>query len=356
MRVRRTASLGALALAGITAVGAVVVRHRDLGPGLERVAPQLRAPLLVIGRGPTGPAETLPEDYSALIASTLPNRVFPAAGGRYETLTDRGVEVGAWIYDARREPDGMSDDADDAPTHAGRPGVVWIHGGGYIGGTPAQDHALCARIARETGGVVVSVDYRLAPAHRFPAALDDCATALAWLRAHAEELGVDRTRIAVGGASAGGGLAACLAQLAHDEGEDLAFQLLIYPMLDDRTGADGVEVPGRGEYVWTARRNAEGWGAYLGHPAGGPEDRAYASPARREDLTGLPDAWIGVGDLDLFLDEDLAYAERLRQAGASVQVHVERGMYHGADFCVWAPAMRDFRTEAIDALHAALRR
>lgn len=126
-------------------------------------------------------------------------------------------------------------------------------------------------------------------------------------------------------------------------------------MLDDRTGAGGVEVPGRGKYVWTARSNAEGWSAYLGHRAGESEGRPLAVPARCEDLSGLPDTWIGVGELDLFVEEDLDYAERLRAGGAHVQVRLEPGMYHAADHCTWSSAMRDFRAEALEALGRALR-
>ena len=137
----------------------------------------------------------------------------------------------------------------------------------------------------------------LAPEHPFPAALNDCAAALTWLREHCAAAGVP-TRIAVGGASAGGGLAADLAQWALDHDVPVDFQLLLYPMLDDRTLDHG---PGdRGHLIWTPEANRLGWTAYLGHPAEEREDRPYAVAARRADLTGLPPAWIGVGDLDLF--------------------------------------------------------
>ncbi|MBE6482080.1 MAG: alpha/beta hydrolase [Actinomyces ruminicola] len=347
------ATLGAAAIAALSAVGALAVRRRELGPGLERVAHELRAPLLVIGRGPTGDPEDLPADFSSLLSSRLPTRVFPPRLGRRAVASWQGREVPVWVYQTagrRQTP----------PTGA----LVWLHGGGYVGGSPAQDHLLCSRIARELGILVVSVDYRLAPAHPYPAAMDDADAALRWLVQQAGDLGVDPARIAVGGASAGGGLAAALAGRALDEGLRPAFQLLVYPMLDDRTGAGGVEIPGRGEFVWTARRNAESWGAYLGRPAREQPDSApaeaapaaapWAVPARRADLRGLPDAWIGVGDLDLFLDEDRAYAERLRAAGVRVQLRVEPGMYHAADYCTWSGAMRDFRDEAITALGRAL--
>lgn len=345
---RRAASIGALAVAALSAVGALAVRRRELGPGLARVAHELRAPLLVIGRGSIGAPRELSADYSSLLRSTLPAHVFPSGLGRRATVPapeGRGDEVQVWLYERQ-------DRAETAPTGA----LLWFHGGGYIGGTPAQDHLLCSRVARDLGVLVVSVDYRLAPAHPYPGALDDGAAVLRWVVESAEGLGVDTSRLAVGGASAGGGLAAALAQRALDEGTALAYQLLVYPMLDDRTGAGGVEVPGRGEFVWTARANAEGWGAYLGHRAGEAEDRPWAVPARREDLTGLPPAWIGVGELDLFLDENLEYARRLRAAGVGARVRVEPGMYHAADYCTWSAAMRDFRTDGVEALGHALRR
>lgn len=338
---------GAAAIAALSAIGALAVRRRELGPGLNRVARELRVPLLVIGRGQAGAPEDLPADFSSVLSSRLPTRVFPSGLGRRDVVVDDGLQVPVWRY----EPDSRR----GAPPSGA---LVWLHGGGYVGGSPAQDHLLCSRIARELGILVISVDYRLAPAHPYPAALDDAFAVLRWLHAEAVAEGVDADRIAIGGASAGGGLAAALAQRALDEAVPVAFQLLIYPMLDDRTGAGGMETPGQGEFVWTARRNAESWGAYLGRSAADPADRwaptHWEVPARRQHLAGLPDAWIGVGELDLFLDEDRAYAERLRAAGAKVQLRVEPGMYHGADYCTWSAAMRDFRSEAISALGRAL--
>src|SRR5690606_687197 len=146
--------------------------------------------------------------------------------------------------------------------------LLWVHGGGMVAGAPEMDHDLCSLVADGAGVLVVSVAYRLAPEHPFPAALDDCATALGWLRAAAEELGVDPGRVAVGGASAGGGIAAALAQRAHDAGRPPAFQLLVYPVLDDRTVLRGAPGPDdvRGRIGWTASTNRFGWTAYLGHP------------------------------------------------------------------------------------------
>lgn len=233
--------------------------------------------------------------------------------------------------------------------------VLWIHGGGHIFGRADGDHELCSWFARELRLPVVSVDYRLAPGHPFPADLDDCFAALRWLQDQAAELGVDPERIAVAGASAGGGLAAALVQRAYDAGHPVAFQGLVYPMLDDRTVL--VRDHGnRGRFGWTANSNRIGWQAYLGHPIDEGEERAYAVPARRTDLSGLPPAWIGVGDLDLFLPEDVEYADRLRAAGVACQLDIEPGMYHAAD--VYRPdaaAMQVFRGKLLDALRRALR-
>lgn len=342
-------STGAAALAGIAALGvaagAVGARRRDLGPAFHDVASELRAPLLVFGHGPTGePQPVTPESFTGMMRLTSQGRIFPRRLGRERVIDSGGRSLRLWLYEtpARREA---------GPSGA----LIWIHGGGLIAGGPAQDHGLCSRIARELGVLVVSVDYRLAPEHPYPAAIDDVWSALRWLRMSAPALGVDTARVAVGGASAGGGLAAALAQRCRDEEVDLAFQMLIYPMLDDRTGAGGVDIPGRGDFVWTARQNAECWQAYLSHPSGEPEDRPWAAAARREDLTGLAPAWIGVGALDLFVDECVDYAGRLEASGVPVRLRVEPGMYHGADICQWARSMRDFRGESIDELGRALR-
>jgi acetyl esterase/lipase len=203
------------------------------------------------------------------------------------------------------------------------PALLWIHGGGYVIGHPGQDDELCRRFARTLGATVVSVDYRLAPEHPYPTPLEDCYAALTWL---ARLPSVDPDRVAIGGASAGGGLAAALALLARDRGEvALAAQLLVYPMLDDRTvGRDVPDNPGL--RLWNRTNNKFGWSAYLGDA-----DPEAAVPARRTDLRGLPPAWMGVGTLDLFHDEDLAYAERLKAAGVPCEVEVVKGAFHGFD-------------------------
>lgn len=209
--------------------------------------------------------------------------------------------------------------------------LLWLHGGGLIVGRPAMDDGRCVAWARDLGLTVVSVGYRLAPEHPFPAALDDAHTAWTWLHGAAPSLGVDPARVAVGGASAGGGLAACLAQRLRDAGSPPpAAQLLVYPMLDDRTAARR-ELDGAGHLVWTNRSNRAGWSAYLGRAPGAEALPAHAAAARAADLSGLPPAWIGVGTLDLFLDEDRAYAARLAAAGVATELHEVPGAPHGFD-------------------------
>jgi acetyl esterase/lipase len=235
--------------------------------------------------------------------------------------------------------------------------LLWIHGGGLVMGRPEQANTWCSTLAAELGILVVSVDYRLAPEHPFPAGLTDCVTALRWLHDQADDLGVDPDRIAVGGDSAGGGLAAALCQRNRDEGgPPVCFQLLNYPMLDDRTVLRA-DHDGRGEFIWTPRSNRFGWSASLGGPPSAADLPAHAAPARTTDLTGLPPAWIGVGDLDLFHDEDVDYAERLLAAGVACELHVEPGMFHGADQIVLkAPRMRAYRERMVTALGDALGR
>lgn len=233
--------------------------------------------------------------------------------------------------------------------------LLWIHGGGMVMGRPEQDHEVCSRWASELGIVVVSVDYRLAPEDPFPAGLDDCMAALAWLHASADDLGIDVARLAVGGASAGGGLAAAVCQRARDEGGPaIALQVLNYPMLDDRTVLRD-DHAGTGAFVWTPTSNRYGWSAYLGAHPTHDDGHPHAAPARATDLSGLPPAWIGVGELDLFHAEDVDYAERLEAAGVPVTLRVEDGMYHGADLLVGkAPRMRAYRASMDDALRDAL--
>lgn len=213
-------------------------------------------------------------------------------------------------------------------------GILWIHGGGMILGNAKMNDPLCSHYARALGTVVASVEYRLAPKHPYPAAIDDCFAVWKWFQENAERLGVDPRRIAVGGQSAGGGLGAALCQRVLDTGgTQPAAQFLSYPMLDDRTAArtelDAVE-----HLIWPNKYNRFGWSSYLGHDVGLEQVAPWAAAGRREDLTGLPPARIGVGNLDLCLEDNKDYAERLRTAGIECELDVVEGAPHGFDVLV----------------------
>jgi acetyl esterase/lipase len=235
------------------------------------------------------------------------------------------------------------------------PALFWIHGGGYVMGDIEQDDRLMKQLVKRIGCVAVSVDYRLAPEHPFPAPVEDCYTGLMWLFAHANQLGVEPSRIAIGGASGGGGLAAGLALLARDRGEvQVAFQLLIYPMIDDRnvTPASYAITDPR---MWNRESNRLGWKAYLGRDGGGAEVPPYAAAARATDLANLPPAYIPVGALDLFVDENIEYAQRLIQAGVPTELHVYPGAFHGFDlFAPSASVSKQFNADRDSALKRSL--
>lgn len=237
------------------------------------------------------------------------------------------------------------------------PALVWIHGGGYVLGSVERDDLLAEHLAKVAQCLVVSVEYRIAPEYPSPAAVEDCYAALKWLATHTSELGVDLSRIAIGGASAGGGVAAGLALLTRDRAEvELAFQLLIYPMIDDRNVAPASETR-PDTYVWTRENNLMGWRAYLGCEPGGEGVSPYAAASRATDLSGLPPAYIPVGDLDLFLDENIEYAQRLLAAGVPTELHVYQGGYHGFNgIAPGADVAQRFNKGRDNALKRALHR
>ncbi len=231
------------------------------------------------------------------------------------------------------------------------PAVYGMHGGGYVSGSPDVDHDTNLRFCRELPAVVVSVDYRLAPEHPFPAALDDCYAGLCWLAEHAAELSVDPDRIGLWGDSAGAGLGAGLTLLARDRGgPPICFQHLHSPALDDRLATDSAlrytDTP-----VWN-RRNAElSWEAYLGPGGpGAPDVSPYAAPARATDLTGLPPAFVAVMEFDPLRDEGVAYAEALRAAGVPSELRCYPGTFHGSAAVTHAGIARRVTAEAMAAL------
>ena len=235
------------------------------------------------------------------------------------------------------------------------PAMLWIHGGGYILGDIDQDDMMAKQFTLAGECVVVSVEYRLAPEYPYPAPLEDCYAALKWLAAQSDELSVDRSRIAIGGGSAGGGLAAGLAILARDRAEiRLMFQLLIYPMIDDRN----IVPPSNtlpDALFWTRESNRAGWRSYLGCEPGGEDISCYAAACRATNLDGLPRAYIAVGDLDLFAQEDIDYARRLIAAGVTTELHVYPGGCHAFDMLVpGADISKRFNADIYRALKRAL--
>lgn len=209
----------------------------------------------------------------------------------------------------------------------GASALCWIHGGGMVLMDADGDDARCAGWAAAHNIVVVSVDYRLAPENPAPAAIHDCFAALTWMTSDASELGLNTDRVVIGGASAGGGLAAGTALFARDNnGPKLAGQLLVYPMVDHRNESESSKAIADSR-VWNRKANITAWAAYLG----GGEPTPYSSPSTATDLAGLPPALINVGQFDMFLDEDIAYAQALHRAGVAAELHVYPGAFHGSN-------------------------
>jgi acetyl esterase/lipase len=277
----------------------------------------------------------LPIDPALIETTEMTTRTVPGPKG--------APDIGLIIYRPKQPADA---------TPGVMPCIYHIHGGGYVVGSASMMEGAQRALVTELGCVLVTVEYRLAPETPHPGPIEDCYAGLAWLYANAPELGVDRARIGVMGESAGGGLAAALALLARDRGEyPLAFQQLIYPMLDDRT-AVGEPHPYTGEFIWTPESNHFGWSSLLGHEPGRPDVSPYAAPARAESLAGLPPTYLSTGSLDLFLEEDLEYARRLIRAGVPVELHVYPGAVHAFDFAAFSPVS----VQAINDSKAALRR
>ena len=234
------------------------------------------------------------------------------------------------------------------------PGVLAIHGGGFIIGSVDAEHAGSAAMALGAGAVVVAVEYRLAPEHPYPAGLHDCYAALTWLHAESGALGVDPARVAVAGASAGGGLAAATALLARDRGgPPVCFQMLQIPELDDRLDTPSMraftDTP-----LWSRPLAVKSWAAYLGQLSGSPDVPSYAAPARAEDLSGLPPAYLSTAENDPLRDEGITYALRMLQAGVSVELHQFPGTFHGSALVTTAAVSRRAQAETAVVLRRAL--
>ena len=231
------------------------------------------------------------------------------------------------------------------------PGIYFIHGGGMILGDIEGEDAAATKLCDEVGAVVVSVEYRLAPEHPHPAPVEDCYAGLTWTAKNAAELGIDADRLAIFGASAGGGLTLATALVARDRGgPQVRFLMPIYPMIDDRN-----ETPSSHEItdigIWDRAGNLEAWAWYLG----GKEADEYAAPSRAEDVSGLPPTFIDVGTVDLFRDEDIAFAQRLMQAGVPTELHVYPGSYHASEtFAPDAALSQRIWAGRVEALRRAL--
>jgi acetyl esterase/lipase len=314
---------------------------------LSRVDPDLRAAL----------EQSLPHDYADLAAERR-----RAAQRRRATV---GVlAASASVQVTRHTVTGLPGEPPvDAyqylpeSTDSDRPALIWLHGGGHVMGDASQDDAFLRRLAAATGVSAFAVQYRLAPEHPFPSSLRDAQAVLGWVSAEHQALGIDPERIAVGGASSGGGLAAGLALYARDrERIRLRFQLLVYPMLDDRPSA----LPLGGDWslpTWSPADNRFAWKAYLAGADPGPMPIEYGAPARATSLAGLPAAAVFVGDLDLFHNQDVDYARRLGAAQVPMDLHVYAGAYHGFNVAVPdAEISRRFDRDLAEVLSAGLRR
>lgn len=280
-------------------------------------------------RPPWGPVN--PDDVARteLVERTIPG-------------PDDAPDVGIRIY----RPKGVTDTL---------PCILHVHGGGYITGDAALNEGAHRPLVADLNCCLVSVNYRLAPETPYPGAVEDCYAALRWLVANADAVGVHADRIGVMGESAGAGLAAALALLVRDRGQySLAFQHLIYPMLDDRTCTTDDPHPYTGEFIWTAESNHFGWSALLGHAPGGPDVSPYAAPARALDLRRLPPTYIATGALDLFLEENLEYARRLMRVGVPIELHVYPGSFHAFNAWPAATVSAQARRDSKAALARAL--
>jgi cyclohexanecarboxylate-CoA ligase len=312
----------------------------------------------LIERTPVNPTELL----DPAIAKAI--QAFP-----FEALTDeqvamiRSVELPSVVSDAVERTDHVlpGEPAVSVRVHRPKgvtgplPCVYSIHGGGYVIGSNAMDDALFDQLCPALELVGVSVEYRLAPEAPYPGPLEDCYRGLLWTHEHADELGIDRRRVGVRGISAGGGLAAALALLVRDRAEvSLAFQLLDCPMLDDRQLTFSSQVEGLP--VWSRDSNTFGWRAYLGDLYGGADVPYTAAPARAQDLSNLPPAYVSVGTVDGFLDEDVDYATRLNHAGVPTELHVYPGACHGYQMAVDSEITAQSQRDARDWLRRQLGR
>ncbi|MCW1384394.1 alpha/beta hydrolase [Novosphingobium sp. KCTC 2891] len=306
---------------------------------LHLVDPEILPLLEMLGPRVAFSAETLPaiREVSAAQYATFGTPVLEPV---VERTAGTGGEVEILWYDP-------------APGEKNRPALLHIHGGGMIVGSARGMTAGPSNMARALGIPVASVEYRLAPETPFPGPQEDCLAGLRWLADNADRLGVDAARIGVIGESAGGGLAAATAQMARDTGgPTLAAQILVYPMLDHRTGSEACPYGNRhtGEFIWTRASNRFGWEALRGDYPADDARKGWFSPSLADDLAGLPPTWIGTGSLDLFFDENLDYARRLVDAGVPVELHSYPGAIHAFNVVPDAAIAKAFSRDMMGAI------
>lgn len=343
---RRT-FIGGLALAGTFAGTAALGRQAEITAGrdLSFVHPELRPfAAMMLKRGGSMPdptPETLPAVREMLAGFSPPPLATPAV--RKQVVKGLAGRPDVVVYIINAQPG----------QH--RPAILHTHGGGYITGGAAASIGTLQPTAAALDCVIVTVEYRLAPETIFTGSIEDNYTALKWLYDNAAELGVDRSRIAVMGESAGGGHAALLAIKTRDRGEvPLVFQVLIYPMLDDRTGSVVTPAAPIGSILWTPEKNRFGWRSFLGQAPGTSSVPTDAVPARQASLKGLPPAFIGVGSVDLFVNEDVEYARRLIDEGIAAELLVVPGAFHGFDgIAAETPVAKWFTAAKLQALRQA---
>ena len=305
--------------------------------------PELAATLALMPGGNVLDIELMREEVATIVANSPKPDI---AGLQIETRVIAGPPSNRDLTVRIYSPDTTS----TAP----RPGILHVHSGGFITGDLEQEHAWLVSLVRKLDVVVVTVDYRLAPEHPYPAALDDCSAALDWLADNADELGVDRERMALLGASAGAGLCAGLALRARDQsGPKISFQMLLQPELDDRLESASVnrftDTP-----VWNKPRAEVSWSAYL-KDLSGSSVPIYAAPARASDLSGLPPTYISVGTYDPLRDEGIAYARALLAADVPLELHLFPGTFHGSHALDFVPISQRENEEHWTVLRSALR-
>lgn len=327
---------GSPALAAAAADGAAPTIDQRLAP----IAPELRpfARRMLESGFPPITAETLRKMPAN--SGPPPQDLMPAVPVIERDVPATGSLPGVKVYVVNSDPSRR------------RPAILHTHGGGFILGSARGELRNLQETAQTLDCVVVTVEYQLSPKVRYTQSTEETYAGLKWLHDNGESLGVDRSRIAVMGESAGGGHAAILAIKARDRGEvPLVFQSLVYPMLDDRTGSVGKVPPFVATVGWSAGENRLGWESFLGVEPGGPNIPAAAVPARLEDVSGLPPAWIGVGGVDLFAAEDITYARRLTLANVPTELLVMPGGFHGFDRVAASTSLaREFTQSKLSAL------